>query len=87
MQAKAHAHALVLGAMIRVSPQPHNRIRLSVTAANRMNFKNLIRKRIITKGFSFYKKYIFGFNTILCCTILFFDPTCLICYLTKTFCC
>ena len=39
--------------------QPYNRIRLSLSAVNRMKIKSLIRSRIITKCFTFYEKSIF----------------------------
>ena len=54
--------------------QPQNRVRLSFSAVNCMNIKNLIHNCIITKGLSFYKEHFFDLTTILCGTILLFNP-------------
>ena len=68
---------------------PHNRIRLSLSAVNRMDIKSLIHSRTVTKSFSFYKIHIFDFTTIFCNIVHFIfqyvDSVCFISYLIMCF--
>ena len=60
-------------------PSNNTRMRLSLSAVNRMKTKNPICNRTITKCFLFYKNNILGFTTMFCRVIFqYFDYKCLI---------
>ena len=58
------------GRYVQAMLQPYDRIRLSLSAANRMKTKCLGHNRTITKCFYFCEKRISNFTTMFCSTIL-----------------
>ena len=54
-------------------PPVPNCIRLFLSVVNRIDIKSLFCNHILAKSLFFYKKHIFDFNSISCCTILFFN--------------
>ena len=69
---------LIRGPCIGYSPAQQNLIRLPLSAVNRMNIKDLIRNRTVSKGFLFFKKHILPLYFLFYFSV--FDSSCLICY-------